>query len=134
MQMNLNNKSVANITLHGTARNYRAPRELLDRRRLVLNALPKKEVNMSLASKEPRNMSRTELKIRAMQIGRPTHDSNPVHERLSELEEEDRLENKQILQDTKKMTKEIKDMTILIVILSIMAVAIGIYEIIRRVG
>jgi hypothetical protein len=40
MQMDSNNKSVANIMLHGIARNCRAPRELCVMRELILQGLP----------------------------------------------------------------------------------------------
>jgi hypothetical protein len=73
---------------------------------------------MSLQNKDTKDMNRIELKIRSLQIGKPTHDSNPVHERLFGLEEDDRMNNDKTQQDIKNKTVDIWKMTIAILIIT----------------
>jgi hypothetical protein len=64
-----------------------------------------------LKSKKPEDMTRRELRIMAMKT-KLLFPSNPIHERLFDLEEEDRLENQRMQLDNKKTQDEIKSMTI----------------------
>lgn len=73
---------------------------------------------MGLQNKDPKDMNRIELKIRSLQIGNPSHDSNPIHERLFGLEEEDRINNEKIQKEIKNKTVDIWKMTIAILIIT----------------
>lgn len=77
-----------------------------------------------LASKEIKDMTRSELEIRALQIGAPTLDKNLVHEELFQLKEEDRINNNKKQDDILNATISMRQMTIYILILTAIS-AIG---------
>jgi hypothetical protein len=83
-----------------------------------------------LETKKPEDMTRTELKIMATRK-KPIFPSNPYHERLFNLEEQDRAENETTQQTIRKKTIGIHKMTIAILILSAIAVIIGIVALLK---
>lgn len=79
-----------------------------------------------LGSKEAKDMTREELRIMTLIPVNPFHPSNPYHERLFKLEEEDRIENQKIQHDIKRKTDGIYVMNIFILLFTAVAVIVSI--------
>lgn len=78
-----------------------------------------------LETKKPEEMTRIELRIMATRK-KPNFPSNPIHERLFGLEEDERIENQKTQQDIKRMTIDMRTMTIWILIFTAIAVILSI--------